>query len=733
MNLTPWRKTPKVGEDLERSGNDIPLSFNDYLQMVYSSFSYNGIRYTLPGADQEEITGNFQSLTQQAYKSNGVVFACMATRMLLFTEARFKFRQVRTSGPGDLFGTPDLIDLERPWPNGNTSDLLKRAITDADLGGNFFAARRPGGGLVRLRPDWVTIVLGSFQDPDVKAWDPDAVVVGYIYTPGGKNSGHEPITYEVADVAHWAPYSDPEAQFRGMSWLSPLVREVMADKQMVDHKLAFFENGATPNLIVKMDMPDVDKAQPWIDLFRTNHEGALNAYKTIFLGGGADASVVGADLQQLDFKVTQGAGETRIAAAARVPPIIVGLSEGLASATYSNYGQARRAFADATLRPMWRDLCSSMSAVINIPGGAELWYDDRDIAFIREDQADAAEIQATKSTSINTLITAGFTADTVVDAVVSGDFTRLEHSGLTSVQLLPPGTPGEPEKEDVAPTPDPTPDAPAPATPASANGNGNGRDEVDDLLGGLLREMRLREISEKLWTPAEPASQNISVSYPPQEAPVLKIEEGAIQSHVTVEPSSMELADGAIRVEPGDVRLEQGAIGVTVDPGDVHVHPSDVTVEPADVRMEIAEGAIQMNVEPSETHIDVQPAEVRSEVSIEEGAVQVTVEPSDVTVEPADVRMELAEGAVQVTVEPSDVSVEVAPTEVTVERDQVGGPEINITTPAPEITNHVHVPPPANKVVRFERDYDGNISQASSEDIPVDNSDEVPGEQPETD
>jgi hypothetical protein len=60
-------------------------------------------------------------------------------------------------------------------------------------------------------------------------------------------------------------------------------------------------------------------------------------------------------MKQIDFKVTQGHGETRIAAAAGVPPIIVGLSEGLEAATYSNYGQARRRFADVTMRPLWRE------------------------------------------------------------------------------------------------------------------------------------------------------------------------------------------------------------------------------------------------------------------------------------------------------------------------------------------------------------------------------------------
>ena len=74
--------------------------------------------------NEEPIEGNFQGLVQGAYRSNGVVFACMMTRFLLFSEARFQFQQMRSGRPGDLFGTPDLSILERPEPGGTTGDLL---------------------------------------------------------------------------------------------------------------------------------------------------------------------------------------------------------------------------------------------------------------------------------------------------------------------------------------------------------------------------------------------------------------------------------------------------------------------------------------------------------------------------------------------------------------------------------------------------------------------------------
>jgi phage portal protein BeeE len=234
-----------------------------------------------------------------------------------------------------------------------------------------------------------------------------------------------------------------------MSWITPIVREVMADKAATDHKLSFFENGATPNLVVKLDVQDLERFKGWVEEFKDQHEGAVNAYRTIFLGAGADATTVGANLQQLEFKATQGAGETRIAAAAGVPPVIVGLSEGLQAATYSNYGQARRRFADGTMRPLWRNMAGSLARIIDVPPRAELWYDDRDIPFLQEDQKDAAEVSSMKATAMKTLVDAGYNPDSVVAAVDSGDLTLLQHSGLVSVQLQPPGA--EPAPVEPAP------------------------------------------------------------------------------------------------------------------------------------------------------------------------------------------------------------------------------------------------------------------------------------------
>lgn len=815
--ITDWllgrKAEPGVGLE-ERDSQAFSL---DAWASALMSMSYNGHTYTLAGSSQEEPSNQFSSMASTAYKSNGVVFACMLVRMLLFSEARFQFRRVRSGRPGQLFGSDALRVLENPWPGGTTGDLLTKIIQHADLAGNAFVARN-GDRLEMLRPDWVDIAIGSNSSADVGAWDVGSEVLGFLYHPGGKQSQREPVPFMADEVAHFAPIPDPMAQFRGMSWLTPIVREIMADKAMTEHKLSFMENGATPNLIVKFDLDSVEKMKPWVEAFQSNHQGSGNAYKTLFLNAATDATVVGKDLQQLEFKVTQGAGEplaldtpvptpdgwttmgeiqpgdfvfgregtparvaavspvhegrdcyrvtfsdrtsivadadhvwqvidrngagsprpeqtkttielvagindwaargkggnrygipagkpvgladrdllvdpyvlgawlgdgqtsgaaicgaqpdldfiageiesrgytvtrwktapekvavigipggllaaldalgvlgnkhipaeylraslsqrldllrglmdtdgsvgsigkescefsskwehlarqvaelsrslgyrstvsrktdarsrtgetwrvtfradpdivpfllerkaercvtpvwvknraivsieqvesvpvrciavetpdhlfragegwtlthnTRIAAAAGVPPVIVGLSEGLQAATYSNYGQARRRLTDGTMSPLWRNVAASLSRLVDVPAGAELWYDARDIPFLKEDQKDAAEIQTLEASTIKTLVDGGFTPESVVAAVVAGDFQQLQHTGLYSVQLQPPMPDGPAEVNPgskSAPTPEP-----------ASNGANSMRDSAELVLSLLPRE-----------------------------------------------------------------------------------------------------------------------------------------------------------------------------------------------------------------------------------------------------
>ncbi len=435
---------------------------DEYAEQLQSAF-HNGqlLGGSASWARTEDLETNFTGYIQQIYKANGPIFAIILSRMLLFTEAVFCWWEVGDNGDLGLpAGRSGLGPLERPWPRAGTGELLARMEQDVSLGGNFYAARE-GNRLRRLRPDWVTIVLNR---PPAEATEVD--VEGYWYHPGRHHTAAgdpEPTDtfYPVQDddepigngprACHWSPIPDPDALYRGMSWLQPVVNEVMADKAATRHKGKFFDNGATLGTVISAKENLTQKQfDVWRNTILAQHQGVDRAYKPLFLASPVDVTVQGVSLNQLDFKVTQGAGETRLCAAGGVPPIIVGLSEGLASATYSNYAMARRKFGDHWASPQWRSASAALASLVDPPkDDLRLGVNKAGIPFLHEDQKDAADIQSIKATTINVYITAGFTPKSAVLAVDADDRSLLVHSGMVSVQLQPPGSgQGEEEPEE---------------------------------------------------------------------------------------------------------------------------------------------------------------------------------------------------------------------------------------------------------------------------------------------
>jgi hypothetical protein len=420
----------------------------------YGSFGFQGSQYPLgvnltnPASKSQPIGENFHGYVTQGLRGNGVVSTLELIRVQVFSQARFRFRRLVQGRPGELFGTAALSPLENE-AGGTNSGLLARVVLDADLAGNFYGVL-VAGRIVRLRPDWVDTV---YEDVTTPVGRVGHRIVAYLYWPDGqRGQGVRPSTLYPNEVAHFAPYPDPLASWRGMSWLTPVVREVMGDLAYTRHKLSFIDNAATPNLAVTLkESVTPEQFEEFVDQMDAAHRGPTKSGKTLYLGGGADVTVVGADMAQLDFKAVQGAGESRIAAAAGVGAVIAQFSEGMqgSSLNAGNYAAARRRFADVTMRHLWQEAAGAFASVITVPGGSQLWYDAADISFLQEDAKDAADILSVNAATIGGLVKEGFTPESAIAAVAGQDMTLLVHTGLVSVQLQPPGT-LQPEPEMAA-------------------------------------------------------------------------------------------------------------------------------------------------------------------------------------------------------------------------------------------------------------------------------------------
>lgn len=429
-----WQRALARRGDAERSGTIATI--NDWI-MAFGGHQYPiGMPQTIRG-DKEPPPTTYEAYAIQLFGANPVVWGAEQVRKAVFSQGRFKY--MRDSN-GELWGDPSLRLIERPWPGGTTKKLLTRALLHADLGGSAYALNIPGASRPRIqlmRPDYVTIVMGSQLEPDEPSLAEDAELAGYMYAPPGV----QPRLYLPDEVGHFAPMPDPLATFRGMSWLTPVVREIQGDKAMTEHKLKFFEQGATPNLIIRFD-PSQTLAQvkAFKDLVEDEHQGLADAYKTMYLGGGADATIVGANLKQLDFSATSGKAETRILMAAGVHPVIAGASEGMqgASLNAGNFVAIRRLFSDVHLQDLWGTAAEAFETLVKVPPGSSLTVDTRRIAFLQDDAKDDAEIGFTNARAITLYVREGFTEESAKLAVATGDLSLLKHTGLMSVQLQPP-------------------------------------------------------------------------------------------------------------------------------------------------------------------------------------------------------------------------------------------------------------------------------------------------------
>lgn len=417
----------------ELQHRDLALDdWNDYF--TFGGVQYPVVQTTMGTVSEESVAGTAIA----GFKGSGPIFSLVLARMQAFSQVRFQWTRFSGAQPTDLFGSPELGVLERPWLGGTTSDLLARMEVHASAAGCAYVTRPRKDRLSLLRPDRVTIILGSETDAEDPSEAPDVEIVGFVHTT---SRGKMTIYTDPRQVAYYAPIPDPDYRFLGMSWITPVIRDLQADSLATEHKARFFVNAGTPNMAIKFDAAiGIEKVKQFKALIEAEHKGAFNAWKTLYLGGGADPVTVGNSFKDMDYAVIQGRAESRLASAAGVPPSWVGFAEGLqgSSLNAGNFNSARRRFSDGTMVHLWGNAAPSLEVLLDRPQGASLWYDAR-VPFMREDAGDLADIQQKQAATIVSLVNGGYTNESAVAAVTKNDFTLLKHTGLLSVQLQPPG------------------------------------------------------------------------------------------------------------------------------------------------------------------------------------------------------------------------------------------------------------------------------------------------------
>jgi len=413
----------------------------------YNEYMYTGAypvaAYDPSGRGKEAADAAVIRTARDAFRANGVVFGCAAARQALFSEARFT---LQSTVDKRLFGNMGLSLLEYPWPNATAGELLARLEQDGGTAaGNAYLRKAvPADGtdalLIQMRPDCVTIISEEKRDDLGRAYK---LPVGYSedLTPLGITD-RRPQFYSVDEVCHWSPMPDPNASYRGMSWLTPVLREIGADQALTQYKTEHVRRGAMPGLVIKyaskLQRATIDALREQTD---AKYGGPDNAGRTLVLDQGADVTVAGSTLEQLQFTAVQAAGVERICAAAQMPLEILGLQKG-------DYQPAVRRLADLWARPAWRSACASLQHLIEFvsPDGTlapirpptRLWYDVADIAALREGELERGQSMLVRAQAVASFVTAGYTRESAVAAAESGDLGQL----VPDPRAMPPGVAG---------------------------------------------------------------------------------------------------------------------------------------------------------------------------------------------------------------------------------------------------------------------------------------------------
>ncbi len=291
------------------------------------------------------VDAKFADMVRFGWRRNELIFSCISKTAKTAAQVELKVYDKRSRK--ELPDHPLKKLLQSPNPEMTEYDFWSAIITYQKLAGvAYFEKERTNGGelcrLWPLRPDWVTRQMAN------------AVQVGnYRYKPYG---AEDFIDLEPRDVCAFRVW-DPMGLFSTWPPVAVAARSGDVDNDATDLIKATFQEGGMPPIVIKMQGrikgEQVDELRA---RWRARYGGWRNQTDPAVLDGGADVMKIGFTFKEMGFDSLDARSEARICMVLDVPPILVGAKIGLDRATYSNYNEARLAWWQDSLMPLYSDL-----------------------------------------------------------------------------------------------------------------------------------------------------------------------------------------------------------------------------------------------------------------------------------------------------------------------------------------------------------------------------------------
>lgn len=321
---------------------------------------------------------DFAHLTSEGYSKNVYVFRCVeyvstafaGVPWCLYSKEGVYKRRLK-----EIRKHPLLSLWERPNPQESGTDWRARVAAFRLLNGNSYIERvGPNSGppkeLYSHRPDRMEVVSGNAVNP----------IAGYVYTANGV-----PTPFRAEQILHWKAFH-PLNDWYGMSPLEATSYSLDQNNESRAWNVSLLQNACRPpGAFVAEDGLTDDQFQRLQELVESRYSGSMNAGRPLLLEGGAKWEKFGYDAVEMAWIEGLKLSTREICTGFGVPPELLGDS---ANKTYSNYGEARKAFYEETILPLLDSFRDAINAWLMPLFGEGLYlsYDKDEIEALREDQ-----------------------------------------------------------------------------------------------------------------------------------------------------------------------------------------------------------------------------------------------------------------------------------------------------------------------------------------------------------
>ena len=330
--------------------------------------------------DTTVLEPSWRALSRDGYQRNASVFACVSVLSFDMAEPPLCLYTPQ----GEMIDQGQLARLLRR-PNGMMSqrELMQIATVYAAVGGNAYLhiVRDRRGQPIELWPYHAGQMIPiPNTDPNAPMW-----IERYDYDDGTSRLYPVP----VQDVIHlrW-PSVDLSQPWHALPPLAAVAADVDAGNEAIRYIRALLKNDATPRVVLTTptgaflsDETVARMKEQWGERYGGDQRGSVAV-----LEEGVTLQRLSLDMSEMAFEALMRVPETHIAAAFRIPPIIAGIGAGLDASTYSNYAEARQAYTQQTLTPLWAAWSEEIDAALAQPVGLKIAYDLTRVAAMRENQ-----------------------------------------------------------------------------------------------------------------------------------------------------------------------------------------------------------------------------------------------------------------------------------------------------------------------------------------------------------